>query len=88
MVRLTLILSHGNVTVESGFLVNGNISIDSLQEKLRVLKRIVCSTVQSVGGLTLIQIDNTLLTFVTGSHAKYLKAPELDRQLAAKKMAL
>jgi hypothetical protein len=82
VVKLVLILSHGNATVEGGFSINGDMLVENLHEESLVAQRTVYDAVQSAGGLSSVQIDKTLLSFVRGSHARYLQALERKRQSA------
>jgi hypothetical protein len=82
VVKLVLILSHGNATVEGGVSINGDMLVENLHEESLVAQRTVYDAVQSAGGVSSIQIDKTLLSFVRGSHARYLQALERKRQSA------
>jgi hypothetical protein len=93
--RQVFILSHGNATVESGFSVNEDILVENLHEESLVAQRIVYDPIQSVGSVSSVVVDNALLTYVRGSHARYQTALEqkrkaqsdLDKHTAAKKRA-
>jgi hypothetical protein len=83
VVRLVLILSHGNATVEGGFSVNGDMLVENLQDESLVAQRIVYDAVQCAGGITSVHIDKALLSFVRGSHARYLLALDQKRQTSS-----
>ena len=51
VVKLILILSHGQATVERGFSVNKEVEVENLKEHTLVAQRIVCDHVNSVGGV-------------------------------------
>jgi len=51
IVRLILTLSHGNTSVESGFLVNADMLVDNLQGESLVAQRTVYDWVQASGGV-------------------------------------
>lgn len=95
VVRLVLTLSHGNASVESGFSVNADMLVENLHEDSLVAQRIVYDGVQSAGGVTSVNIDNAMLSYVRGSHARYQEAlkrkreaeSELDKQQAGQKRA-
>ena len=52
IVRLVLILSHGNVRVESGFSINDDILLLNMLAETIVIQRIVHDAVQKAGGPT------------------------------------
>ena len=91
--RLVLTLSHGNASVESGFYED--MLVENLHEDSLVAQRTVYDSVQSAGGVTSVPIDNSMLSYVRGSHARYLLAmeekrktmSELEKQKASKKRA-
>ena len=83
VVRLVLILSHGNATVEGGFSVNGDMLVENVQNESLVAQRIVYDAVHCAGGITSVHIDKPLLSFVRGSHARYLQALEQKRQTSS-----
>lgn len=96
VVKLVLILSHGNAQVESGFSINGDMLVENLHEESLVAQRVVYDAVQSAGGISSVQLEKDLLTFVRGSNSRYLEALErkrnaaleTDKHLAAKKRAV
>ena len=50
VVRLLLILSHGNMAVESGLSVNSDFIVENLQEDSLMAQRTVYDTVKACGG--------------------------------------
>lgn len=93
VVKLVLILSHGNASVESGFSVNKDMLVENLHEESLVAQRTVYQAVQCAGGITSVVIDKNMLSYVRGSHARYEEAlgrkrkaaAEADKQTAAKR---
>jgi len=93
--RLVLTLSHGNASVESGFSINEDMLVENLHEDSLVAQRTVYDSLQSAVCLTSVPIDNSMLSYVRGSHARYLLAmeekrktmSELEKQKASKKRA-
>jgi len=51
VIKLTLILSHGNAAVESGFSINNDMLVENLLEDSLVGQRIVYDSVQKAGGV-------------------------------------
>ena len=63
VVKLILILSHGQATVERGFSVNKEVEVENLKEHTLVAQRIVCDHVNSVGGVLKVELSKPLLLF-------------------------
>ena len=57
VVKLILILSHGQATVERGFSVNKEVEVENLKEHTLVAQRIVCDHVNSVGGVLKVELS-------------------------------
>lgn len=51
VVKLLLVLSHRQATVERGFSVNRQVAVQNLQELSNISQRIVCDAVGKVGGI-------------------------------------
>ena len=64
VVKLILILSHGQATVERGFSVNKEVEVENLKEHTLVGQRIVCDHVNSVGGVLKVDLSKPLLLSV------------------------
>jgi len=60
IVKLMLMLSHGNASVESGFSVNSYILVDNLYEVSLVAQRIVYDAIQTAGDILKVEICKTL----------------------------
>ena len=60
IVRLVLILSHGNGRVESGFSINDDILLPNMLAETIVTQRIVHDPVQEAGGPTKVAITSEL----------------------------
>jgi hypothetical protein len=80
VIRLILVLSHGNASVESGFSVNSDMLVENLREESLVAQRIVYDAMQAAGGLTAININKSMLQFVRGAHGRYTEALARKRQ--------
>jgi len=78
VVKMILILSHGNATVESGFSVNGSILVENLHEQSVVAQRLAYDSVTAAGGITSVNIDKSMMNYVRSSRGRYMD--ELKRK--------
>jgi hypothetical protein len=76
VVRLVLIVSHGNARVESGFSVNGDILLPNMLGETVVAQRIVYEGIQKSGGPTNVEINVDMMKSVRASHKKYKVASD------------
>ena len=83
VVRIILILSHGQATVERGFSVNKVTMVDNLTEHTLIAKRVVKDHVMQVGKISDIAITPALLAAAAAGRKRYQLY--LDKQ---KKMAV
>ena len=74
IVRLVMIISHGNARVESGFSVNDDILLPNMLEETIVSQRIVYEGVQKAGGPTKIEVTPDMMKMVKNSHRTYTNA--------------
>ena len=51
VVKMLLVLSHGQATAERGFSINKQVETDNLSEESVVAKRTICDYVNYVGGI-------------------------------------
>lgn len=80
VVKIILILSHGQATVERGFSVNKEVQVENLKEHTLVAERIVCDHVNSVGGVLKVELSKPLLLSVKMSRQRYEKYLDQERQ--------
>ncbi|XP_075744803.1 uncharacterized protein LOC142803566 [Rhipicephalus microplus] len=71
VIRLLLILSHGQATVERGFSVNRQVSVENLKDISYVSQRIVCDAVSKAGGILNVAITKELRKSVAAAHNRY-----------------
>lgn len=71
VMKLCFILSHGNASVESGFSVNKHLLVENLLEESLVSQRIICDSIQHLGGLGNVNINRNMLTSVRSSRRRY-----------------
>ena len=61
VVKLLLVLSHGQASVERGFSVNKETSVDNISPRTVIAKRVVCDHINAVGGLLKVALTKELL---------------------------
>ncbi|KAH9367337.1 hypothetical protein HPB48_017141 [Haemaphysalis longicornis] len=71
VIRLLLVLSHGQATVERGFSVNRQVSVENFKDISYLSQRIVCDAVSKAGGVLNIGITKELRTSVASAHNRY-----------------
>jgi len=62
VVKMLLVLSHGQATVEQGFSINKQVETENLSEESVVAKRTICDYVTYVGGIEHDDATNKKLT--------------------------
>ncbi|KAM7287755.1 uncharacterized protein ISCGN_031446 [Ixodes scapularis] len=83
VVKLLLLLSHGQASVERGFSINKQVAVENLAELSYISQRVICEAVKSHGGLLNVPISKELKASVRQARHRY--AAYLDEQ---KKQAL
>lgn len=73
IVKIMLVLSHGQSSVERGFSVNKEIEVENLHEHSLVAQRIICDHLRVVGGVLNVPITKKLLAAAASSRQKYEK---------------
>lgn len=81
VVRILLVLSHGQAAVERGFSVNKEVEVKNLQAKSLVAQSLVCDYVTSCGGVLEVPLTKELLQSVQRSRQRYSIYLEEQRQL-------
>lgn len=71
VVKLLLILSHGQASVERGFSVNKKVMVENLKEHSLISQRVIHDHVRSVGGLLNIAYTKELLLSAAAARQKY-----------------
>ena len=61
VVRIVLILSHGNAAVESGFSVNKELLVENMEEETIVTQRVVFDAIR-VAGMDATKVDISVNT--------------------------
>ncbi|KAH7978129.1 hypothetical protein HPB49_004509 [Dermacentor silvarum] len=87
IVKLLLVLSHGQATVERGFSVNRQVCVENLKDLSYASQRVLCDAVQKVGGILPIPVTRELLIAVSTARQKnggYLEAQKKQDLEASK----
>lgn len=79
IVKIVLIISHGNARVEAGFSVNKDALSENMTEDALVAHRIVYDAVQREGGLKKVVISSQMMKSVEKAHSRYTQNLEKNR---------
>ena len=61
IVKVLLVLSHGQASVQQGFSVNKETEVENLHEHSLVAQRIICDHLRAVGGVLNVPVKKKLL---------------------------
>ncbi|XP_077484032.1 uncharacterized protein LOC144094048 [Amblyomma americanum] len=86
VVKVLLILSHGQATVERGFSFNCHISIENMKEMSYVWQRIVCDVIDKAGGILKVAITKELRTSTSAAWNWYQAYLEEQKQQEAQQL--
>ena len=78
VVKLVIILFHGNARLESGLSANKEMLVENMSEGSLVAQRMVFDDVE--GGISNVDVNRKMLKFVQKSHSEYVK--QLEKQKA------
>lgn len=70
-VKLLVVLSYGQSSVERGFSVNKKTSVDNVSPRTVIAKRVVCDHINAVGGVLKVALTKELLHSASLSRRKY-----------------
>ena len=87
VVKIVLILSHGNARVEAGMSINEGKS-ENMSEEALAAHRIVYDGVVNSGGLENFKVDKEMMKYVDKAHSQYLhhlKTSKENQTIAEKK---
>ena len=77
------VLSHGNVSVESGFSVNGDMLVENLHESSLVAQRTVFDAISYAGGVLEVSVDKRMMQYVRGARSRYDDAMKASKAAQA-----
>lgn len=73
VLKIYLILSHGNASVESGFSINKFLLVENLLEESLAAQRRLMDGIDSSGGVDSVEMSSKLLSNVKSSHNNYVR---------------
>lgn len=71
VVKVVLVLSHGQASVERGFSINKELIVENQKELSLVAQRLIVDHVRSVGGVSNVAITKELLLSAGGARQRY-----------------
>ena len=71
VVKVLLVLSHGQASVERGFSINKEMIVENQKEMSLVAQRLIVDHVRSVGGVNKVEISKELLLSAARARQKY-----------------
>lgn len=71
VVKILLVLSHGQASVGRGFSINKELTVENQKERSLGAQRLVVDHVRSVGGIIKVEITKELLLSDAGARQKY-----------------
>lgn len=80
VIRMLLVLSHGQATVERGFFINKELECENLQGQSIIAQGLICDKVRSCGGVLKVIITPQLLVSCANARMKYETNLEKQRQ--------
>ena len=84
VVKLVLMLSNGNATVESGFSVNGDLLVENMNEDSIVAQRVVYDELRAKGfDISSVEINQTMMRKVRSTHTSYSQYLDMKKQTAS-----
>jgi hypothetical protein len=79
VIKLILVLSHGNVAVESGLSVNSDMLVENLHEPSLIAQRMVFDSISNAGGVMEVAIDKRMLQYVRCARSRYDEAMKASK---------
>ena len=67
VIKLLLVLSHGQATVERVFSINSHFKVENMQKEAYVAKKTVQDEIKNLGGIQNIMITKEMIMVVSGS---------------------
>lgn len=76
VIKIVMILSHGNSNVERGFSINKDCLWDNMKEESLIDRRIVYDSILAKGGLNNFQVSKQMIHMAKNSRAKFAEESE------------
>lgn len=80
ILKLVMILSHGNSNVERGFSVNSDCLWENMREDSVIARRRIYDHVTQIGGLSKFQITRQMIQHVKNARVKHAEAQEAQKK--------
>ena len=80
VIKLIMVLSLGQTSVERGFSIKKQLEVENLKEESLVAQRIVCDHVRTAGGVMSVNISKPLLTSASMARHRYEQYLEKERR--------
>nr|CAD7200137.1 unnamed protein product [Timema douglasi] len=80
VIKICLVLSHGNAIVEGGFSVNKSLLVENMHEKTVTAQRHIHDEIQEAGRIKNIHISKKMLDNVRGARKRYHEYLEMKKQ--------
>ena len=80
-VKMIMVLSHGQATVERGFSINKEVEVENLKQENIVAQRIVCDAISSAGGISKFPLVKEMVMSCSLARQKYMAFLENQREL-------
>lgn len=81
VMKMLLILSHGQAAVERGFSVNKEVEVENIKHRTLVAQRVICDHVKSVGGgIFNVELSKELLMSARMARQMYDQHLKVERQ--------
>ena len=71
-VRMALLLSHGQATIERGFSVNEEVVIENQQTKSLIARHLIKDHIIQAGGILQVSITKQIMISVRSARSRYL----------------
>jgi hypothetical protein len=83
IVRLILMFSHGQASVESGFSVNKSLLVENLSDRGLIAQRVVHEAIRKAGSVSAVEVTARMLQHVRAARSRCDAAREEQRKIAA-----
>jgi len=71
LTKKLLLLSHGQASVEHGFSINKEISVENMAEQTLIAQRVIKDHLINVGGATKVLLSKELLASASSARQRY-----------------
>ena len=85
-VRVLLLLSHGQASIERGFSFNKQLVVENQGEDSLIARRLTKDFLRSVGGVEKVVVTRSMLTYARNARQAYSRYLEEDREVKAQQV--